>query len=105
MPTYVLTFHGESAPMPEDPAELEAMMQKWGAWYGSIGEALVDGGAPFGEASSVGPDGASTPNPAVMSGYTIITADDMAAATVIAQGSPVLESGHSVQISQCVDMS
>ncbi len=104
MQKYVLTFHGEMGPMPDDPAEMEAVMQEWGAWYGAMGDALVDGGAPFGNASGVGPDGSSTAAPASMTGYTIINAADMAAASKIAQGCPVLKHGHTVQISETIDM-
>lgn len=104
MPNYVLTFHGEMGPMPDDPAVMEAVMQEWGAWYGSMGDALVDGGAPFGETASVGPDGSSATNPASLTGYTIVKADDIGAATAIAKGCPVLKNGHTVQISTAIDM-
>ncbi len=104
MPNYILTFHGEMGPMPDDPAAMEAVMQEWGAWYGSMGDALVDGGAPISQSASIGPDGADTANPASMTGYTIIKADDVAGATAIAKGCPVLKNGHSVQISETIDM-
>lgn len=104
MANYVLTFHGEMGPMPDDPAVMEATMQEWGAWYGSMGDAVVDGGAPFGQTSSIGPDGSATANPASITGYTIVKAADMAAATALAQGCPVLKNGHSVQISETIDM-
>jgi len=105
MPNYVMTFHGEMGPMPDDPAVMEAMMQEWGTWYGSIGDALIDGGAPFGETASIGPDGSNAANPASITGYTIVKADDIAGATAIAKGCPVLKNGHTVQISQTIDMS
>ena len=104
MTKYVLTYHGEMGEMPEDPAAMEAIMAKWHAWYGTMGEALVDGGAPFGHTSAVGPDGSTTAAPASMTGYTIVSADDMAGATSIAQGCPVLEDGHTVQISEALEM-
>ncbi len=104
MPNYVLTYHGEMGPMPEDPAEVEALMQEWGAWYGSMGDALVDGGAPFGQSTSIGPDGSATANPASMTGYTIVKTDDIDSATAIAKNCPVLKNGHTVQISQSIDM-
>ncbi len=104
MPKYVLTYHGEAGGMPEDPAEVDAVMQEWGAWYGTMGDAVVDGGAPFGPSSAIGPDGSATPNPASLSGYTIINADDLEAATAMAKGCPVLKNGHSVQISEAIDM-
>jgi hypothetical protein len=104
MSTFVLTYHGEMGGMPEGQAEIDAAMAQWGAWYGTMGDALVDGGAPFGASTAVGPDGTSTKPPSVMSGYTIINADDVAAATAIAQGCPVLANGHIVQISEAIDM-
>ncbi|MDH3306426.1 MAG: YciI family protein [Acidimicrobiia bacterium] len=104
MPNYVLTFHGEMGSMPEDPAAMEAVMAEWGAWYGSMGDSLVDGGAPFGETTAIAPDGSTTANPASLTGYTIIKADDLGTATAIAKDCPVLKNGHTVQISQSIDM-
>ncbi len=104
MTKYVLTFHGEMTAMPEDPKEMEAAMAKWGAWYATMGEALVDPGAPFGPATAIGPNGALDV-PASMTGYTIIDAADAAAATAIAEACPVLDHGHTVQISEAIDMS
>lgn len=104
MPKYVLTYHGEMGPMPDDPAAMQAIMDEWGAWYGSMGEALVDGGNPFSQSTAVGPDGSSASAPASMTGYTIVNADDMSGVTAIAKGCPVLANGHTVQISEAVDM-
>ncbi len=104
MSKYVLTYHGEAGAMPSDPGEIETIMAEWGAWYGSMGSGLVDGGAPFGEHSAVAPDGSSSDAPASMTGYTIIDVADMAAAKAIAAGCPVLANGHTVQISEAIDM-
>ncbi len=104
MPNYLLTYHGEAGPMPEDHDITEQIMAQWAAWYETIGADLVDGGAPFAFSAALGPDGSSTENPAQLSGYTIVKAADMAAATTIAQGCPVLANGHSVQISESIDM-
>ncbi|MBT8240649.1 MAG: hypothetical protein KJN63_05425, partial [Acidimicrobiia bacterium] len=103
MPNYVLTYHGEMGSMPDDPEAMAGVMAAWETWYGTIGADLVDGGAPFGETSAVGPDGAADA-PASMTGYTIIKAADMAAARSIASGCPVLAAGHTVQISESIDM-
>jgi hypothetical protein len=78
MPKYVLTYHGEMGGMPEGQAEIDAVMAEWGAWYGAMGDALVDGGAPFGVSTAVGPDGADVTAPAALSGYTIINVGDVA---------------------------
>jgi hypothetical protein len=105
MPKYVLTYQGEMSmeDMPTDPEAIQAMMAKWGAWYESMGSGLVDGGAPFSVSSAIDASGA-TDAPAKITGYTIIEAADMAAATAIAKGSPVIENGHTVQISEAIDM-
>ena len=105
MPKYLLTYHGEMRmeDMPTDPEAMQAVMAQWGAWYESMGDALVDGGAPIAMSTAIDADGA-TDAPAQLSGYTIVEAADFDAATAIAQGSPVLPNGHAVQISQCIDM-
>jgi hypothetical protein len=105
MPKYVLTFHGEMnmEDMPTDPEAMEAMAAQWGAWYGTMGEALVDGGAPFSMSTAIDANG-GTDSPAQLTGYTIIDAADMAAATTMAQGCPVIANGHTVQISESIDM-
>ena len=105
MPRYLLTYHGEMRmeDMPADPEAMQQVMAQWDAWYQSMGDSLVDGGAPIAMSTAIDADGA-TDAPAQLSGYTIIDAADMEAATAIAQGSPVLPNGHSVQISQAIDM-
>jgi hypothetical protein len=103
MPNYVLTYHGDMGSMPDDPEAIAEVMAAWERWYGTIGADLVDGGAPFGETSAVGTEGV-VDVPASMTGYTIIKAADMEAAKSVARGCPVLEAGHTIQISQSVDM-
>lgn len=104
MPKYLLTYHGGDADMPTDPAEIEATMAAWGAWYGTMGEAVVDGGAPLSIHGAVGPDGSSPDVPAQMTGYTLIEVADIEAAKVHAGNCPVLEGGATVQVSECIDM-
>ena len=41
MANFVLLFSGGG--MPETEAEQAAVLQAWGAWYGQLGSALVDG--------------------------------------------------------------
>lgn len=105
MPKYLLTFHGEMTmdDMPTDPAAQQAVMAEWGAWYGTMGDALVDGGAPIATSTAIDANG-GTDSPGKLTGYTIINAADMAAATEISKGCPVMANGHAVQISECIDM-
>ena len=103
MPNFVLTYHGDMGAMPDDPEAMAEVMAAWESWYGSVGADLVDGGAPFGETAAVGPDGGAEV-PASITGYTIVKAADMESAKAIAKGCPVLAAGHTVQISQSIDM-
>ncbi len=105
MPKYLLTYHGEMKmeDMPSDPAAIQEVMAVWAAWYESMGDALVDGGAPIAISSAITADGAIDA-PAQLTGYTIVEAADFAGATAIAEGSPVLANGHTVQISEAIDM-
>ena len=102
MTKYVLTYHGEPG-MPETEAEMNDVMAAWGAWFESLGDAVIDGGNPFGPSSSVGPDGSVTAGQG-LSGYSIIEADSLDAAVAHAKGCPVLTNGHTVSVNEAVEM-
>lgn len=50
---FVLVFHGGETP--EEPSQ--AVMERWMAWFGELGEAVVDMGAPFGASATIASDG------------------------------------------------
>ena len=90
MANFLLLYTGGS--MPESPAEQEAVMQAWGAWFGKIGSNLVDGGNPFTpKAKSISSNGTVSDGPVgeLASGYSIIKADSLDAAVAIARECPV----------------
>ena len=104
MTKFVLTYYGGSG-MAEDPAEIEKQMAAWGTWFGGMGEAVVDGGNPFGAATSIAADGSVTDGGTIeIGGYSIIDAADLATATDMAKGCPVLANGGSVQVSEALEM-
>ncbi len=99
MNTYLLLYSGGG--MPETEEETKAVMDAWGAWMGSIGDALVDGGNPFTpSAKSISPDGAVTDGPvgSMASGYSLIKAGSMDEAVEMAKGCPVKLGGASISI-------
>lgn len=104
MSKYVFAYHGGG--MAETPEEQAAVMQAWERWYGELGGALADGGAPIGRAQTVATDGSVAEgggaNP--LSGYTIVTADDLDAAVAMAKGCPILSSGGSVEVAETIEM-
>ncbi len=71
--------------------EQDKIMAAWGKWFEELGEALVDGGNPFGPPKAVTASGVTdsvTGQPA--SGFSIVNANDHAAAAELAKGCPML---------------
>lgn len=103
MGTYVLVYFGGSEPASEE--EGKAVMDAWMAWFGTLGDAVVDGGNPFGPAVSIASDGTVAEGGASMaSGYSILRADDLAAATALAQGCPQLAAGGTIEVYETFDV-
>lgn len=99
MANFVLLYSGGS--MPETPAEQAEVMQAWGAWFGSLGSSLVDGGNPFTPAAkSIASNGTVSDVPAgsMASGYSIIKADSLNAAVDMASRCPVLLGGAQISV-------
>lgn len=102
MAKFVLMFHGGATS--EEPSP--EVMDRWMAWFGQLGDAVVDMGAPFGESATIASDG--TPSPGAgqdpASGYTVIEAPDLHDAVVMAKGCPGLSSGGSVKLYEAMPM-
>ncbi len=96
MAKYVLVYKGGQ--MAETEEAQQAAMAAWGGFLGGLGDSLVDAGNPFGERTAVG---GGTPD---ASGYTIITADSLDAASAKAQGAPVIASGGSVDVYETLEV-
>jgi hypothetical protein len=96
MGNFVLAYRGGSG-MSEDPAEREQTMAAWGAWFGALGSAVVDPGAPFGGTTTIGSDGNGASS-AGLSGYSILSAESLEDAVAHANGCPVLSVGGTVDV-------
>jgi hypothetical protein len=97
MANYVFAYSGGGTP--ETESEQQAVLAAWNEWFGSLGEAVVDGGNPFGPSMSVAPDGSvSADPPSALSGYSIVSAESLDAATEAAKGCPILDSGGRVDV-------
>lgn len=105
MTQFLFVYHGGSK-MPTDPAEIEQMMAAWGAWFGELGDAMVNPGNPVGNSQTVSADGVVAnggSNPA--SGFSIIKADDMDAAVAAAKSCPMITlGGGSVEVAPIVEL-
>ena len=98
MGKYVLAYRGGG--MAETDEAQQAAMAAWGAWFGSLGNAIVDGGAPFGPSTKVGGGAAGSG----LTGYSILQADDLAGAVKLAEGCPVIKDGGSVDVYETIDV-
>ena len=93
-------LYSDGSGMAMTPAEEAAVMKEWTTWFGSLGSALADGGAPFGpSAGMIAPNGAVSAGSAMaVTGYTILNADSAEAAIKLAKGCPVLKGGGSITV-------
>lgn len=97
MANYVLAFR--SAP---DRAMPEGAEQAWGAWFGELGSAIADRGNRTGKVARLDAAG-SSPGAEGLSGYIVVSADDMDSAVALAKGCPGLANGVSVEVAEVVD--
>lgn len=106
MANYMVLYAGGMG-MEMSPEDREKIMAEWGAWYGKLGAAVVDDGAPFGESKHLKgngvEDGPLHSQPAT--GYTVIEADSLEAAAAACEDHPHLVHGGQVEIFTCIDMS
>jgi hypothetical protein len=104
MAKYLFVYHGGKPA--SDPAAMKAVMDAWGAWFGSLGAAVIDGGNPVGASSTVRADGSLVSgggaNP--VSGYSLISASSLEDAHAKARGCPLLKSGGTIEIAEAFDM-
>ena len=97
MAKYLLLYEGGS--MPETEEAQAAVMQAWDAWFQQLGDAVADGGNPFTPSSNrVGADGSISAGAGRATGYSILEADSLEAATDLAKGCPVLAGGASIGV-------
>ncbi len=66
--------------MAETPEAQEKAMQEWVAWFGTLGDSVVDQGNPFGAGTTVKNGGSSDGGASQLGGYSIINAASLAEA-------------------------
>ena len=94
---YVLLVYG---PMAETEAERAAGMAEMAAWYRTLGKALVDPGSSFtGGVKTVSQAGVKNgPIGSQATGYNIVEAASLDAATQLAEGCPLLKAGRQIVV-------
>ncbi len=98
MSNYVLSFRSQPD-RPADATEEEA----WGTWFQQIAGSIVDFGSRVGRVSALGSCGTDPgTDHAVLSGYIVVTADDLESAVTVAKGCPGLQHGGGVEVGETV---
>ena len=104
MANYVFAYSGGNG-VAADEETRNAQLAKWGQWFGQLGSAVVEPGAPTGAAKTVGAGGSVTDGGSRgLTGYTIISANSLDSAVELAKGCPVLEVGGAVDVYEAIAM-
>ena len=102
MANFLLVYHGGS--MPEGEAAMAEVTKAWNAWFGELGDAVVDGGNPASGTRVISADGSvAAGGPTSPTGYSIIKADTFDKAVALAKGCPVLAGGAMVEVVETFD--
>lgn len=102
---YYNTSGAHQAPPTMTEEEKAAMMAPWEAWQAKYGARVVNMGAPFlpASASSDGDTWSASKN--LVTGFSIVAADDLEAAQEMFAGHPMYNyPDHAVEISECAPM-
>jgi len=101
MAKFLVTYHGGGEP-PADPAMREQMMAAFGAWAASVGDNMIDPGAPLGLAQAVTSDGVQEDQTHDVEGYTLLSADTLADAVELVRSHPFVSRGGTLRVSEAV---
>jgi len=103
MPQYLIVYLGGN--QPSSPEEGRQHFAKYMQWLSSLGDNAISPANPLKSTCTVNPDGSVTAGgKTTMSGYTIVSAESMNAALVMAKECPFLEVGGSLEVSELVEM-
>jgi hypothetical protein len=109
MKKFVVLYHapaGFAAKMTEaSPEEMKEHMAAWMSWNERSGSALLDMGAPLGNAQTVAAGGGGSPSESTVNGYSLLQAEDMNAALALLEGHPHLANGEcSIEVHECMPL-
>jgi hypothetical protein len=104
MANYVFAYSGGKG-VSADETERKEQYAQWGQWFEELGSAIVDGGAAMGTAKTVGPGGSiSDGGSRALTGYSIVSADNLDAAVELAKRCPVIGIGGEVDVYEVIAM-
>jgi hypothetical protein len=94
MPHYLMIYRG-----PAGYVRTPESTSQWRSWFDGMGDQLVELGNPAIEAVTVGN---CDPESTELGGYSIIDADDLEAALVVAKGCPHLGRNGGVEVARVI---
>jgi hypothetical protein len=104
MPTYLVTYHGAGG-VPADPEARRQIQAAFGAWVASVGDAMVDPGAPLSASKAVSSGGVEdSPADGRIGGYTVLRAADLDTAVKVVATHPFVSRGGTLQVSEAVEL-
>jgi hypothetical protein len=90
MPAFLFAYRRPQEYVPGRPDAVAA----WTAWFEELGSSVTDRGNPIFESVSLGHCGEDTK----LGGYSLVTAQDLDTALVLAKGCPALREGAGIEI-------
>jgi hypothetical protein len=101
MAKFLITYHG-GAEMPADPAQREQMMTAFMTWAASVGDDMIDPGAPLGPAKLVTSGSVSDDKEGSVGGYTLLSANSLDDAVEKVRNHPFIGRGGTLRVAESV---
>src|SRR5262245_3563647 len=98
---YVIAYHGGWKF--ETPQQGAAYMARWKAWMSALGDVIVDPGMPLGDGKLIDAAGVTGRGPDLLTGFSIITAENLDAAVELARQCPHLDHG-TIEVVEIMEM-
>lgn len=108
MATFMYLFRGGEPVSNASPQQMQAHMEKWGAWVQALskegvfksGDPLESGGKVLRGTKKIVTDGPYAEAKDLVGGYLIVEVRDLATASEIAKGCPIFENDGTVEVRQ-----
>ena len=104
MAKYLITYTGGSGPESMTEEQTAEVMAAWNAWYGDLGEAVVDFGNPTGASKVIVPGGVVSDGGPGITGYSLINADSLDDAAGACRNHPHLAAGGTITIHETFEV-
>ena len=104
MAKFLLVYYGGQVEPDADPKMVEKTMALWMKWFGDLGKAVVDMGAPTQQGKLVTRSGVKSTGAKPVAGYTILEAKNLDAAIAMAKRHPDVARGMNVGVYPLAEM-